>query len=79
MVCYTGSYDTKVPCKYLYYLLYIDINECTEGIHQCQQTCQNMIGSYTCGCSDGFMLGNDRRSCSGKTLLSIITIICIEL
>ena len=37
-------------------------------MHQCQQICQNTVGSYTCDCNDGFMLGTDERSCNGKTL-----------
>ena len=51
--------DTQIPFA-------TDVNECTEGTHQCQQACLNTIGSYTCGCNDGFMLGTDGRSCNGK-------------
>ena len=43
-----------------------DVNECTEGMNQCQEICQNMIGSYTCDCNDGFMLSTDGRSCIGN-------------
>lgn len=50
----------------------LDINECREGLHQCQHICQNTIGSYICDCNDGFMLGNDGTSCNGKKLLSTL-------
>ena len=46
-----------------------DVDECGEGMHRCQQVCQNTIGSHTCDCNDGFMLGTDGRSCNGKRFL----------
>ena len=51
-----------------------DVIECTEGTHQCQQTCQNTIGSYTCGCNGGFTINNDGRSCNGKNFSSHINL-----
>ena len=50
-----------------------DVDECIEGIHQCHQVCQNIIGSYTCGCNDGFMLDTDGRSCNGKSFFSTLS------
>ena len=53
-----------------------DVDECTEGTHQCQQVCQNTIGSYTCGCNDGFILDTDGRSCNGKnSFLSTLSVL----
>ncbi|KAI4871698.1 hypothetical protein NFI96_023738 [Prochilodus magdalenae] len=40
-----------------------DLDECVEGLHQCQQACENTFGSYRCSCSSGFQLSADRMSC----------------
>ncbi|KAL6461823.1 hypothetical protein MHYP_G00299680 [Metynnis hypsauchen] len=40
-----------------------DLDECVEGLHQCQQACENTFGSYRCSCSSGFQLSADRISC----------------
>ena len=53
-----------------------DVDECTEGTHQCQQVCLNTVGSYTCSCNDGFMLSTDGRSCNGK---SVFHPLCLHL
>ena len=47
-------------------ILNADIDECTEGTHQCQQNCHNTIGSYTCSCNNGFTADMDGRSCNGR-------------
>ena len=43
-----------------------DVNECQTDHHGCEQTCNNLPGSYNCSCDTGFMLNNDSRTCSGK-------------
>ncbi|XP_076879343.1 uncharacterized protein LOC143527873 [Brachyhypopomus gauderio] len=40
-----------------------DLDECVEGLHRCQQVCENTLGSYRCSCSHGFQLSADRMSC----------------
>ncbi|GIY78491.1 fibrillin 1, partial [Caerostris darwini] len=45
---FTGNPARGIPCK--------DIDECKTNTHYCQQKCRNSIGSYTCGCSQGFTL-----------------------
>ncbi|XP_077971480.1 collagen alpha-1(XII) chain-like isoform X2 [Styela clava] len=40
-----------------------DVDECEQEIDNCQQTCKNTIGSFICGCKDGFVLQDDRASC----------------
>lgn len=43
-----------------------DINECTEGMHQCSHTCINTPGSYRCSCHSGYTLTSDGRGCMSK-------------
>ena len=53
--------------QYLKCLLFCaDIDECKLDSDQCAQTCINTIGSYTCSCSEGYLLNGDRRGCSGE-------------
>ena len=54
-------------------ILNTDIDECTEGTHQCQQNCHNTIGSYTCSCNNGFTIDTDGRSCNGRLKLVYTT------
>ncbi|KAI5088865.1 hypothetical protein C0J45_21437, partial [Silurus meridionalis] len=41
-----------------------DLDECVEGLHECQQVCENTFGSYRCSCTPGFQLSFDRISCT---------------
>ena len=41
----------------------VDINECEEEVHDCAHICINTIGSFNCGCRDGFALDSDMTSC----------------
>ena len=43
-----------------------DINECTESVDQCEHSCHNTIGSYTCSCNAGWLLDSDAHTCNGK-------------
>ncbi len=47
-------------------VFFIDLDECVEELHLCQQVCQNTLGSYRCSCSPGFQLSSDGTSCSGE-------------
>lgn len=40
----------------------IDLNEC-EDLHDCQQICINVEGSYDCACRNGYMLAKDKLNC----------------
>ena len=44
-----------------------DIDECSDGTHDCSQTCTNTIASYTCGCNTRYILvlGTDGITCIG--------------
>ena len=43
----------------------LDIKECSSNSHNCQQTCIELEGGFSCGCFDGFELENDSVSCKG--------------
>jgi len=55
-------------CVELSNLSNLDVDECRTGEHNCQQLCNNLLGTYNCSCNTGFMLDNDSRTCSGKHL-----------
>ena len=49
------------------FILFLDVNECTEVTSKCHQVCNNMLGSYSCDCREGYILQSDQASCeSGK-------------
>jgi len=45
-----------------------DIDECTEGTHNCSQTCTDTEGSYNCSCTSGFTMNKDKVTCDGKSV-----------
>lgn len=45
-----------------------DLNECTMGVHSCEQSCHNTPGSYSCSCEEGFQLRADKRHCIGMSI-----------
>ena len=46
--------------------LFSDINECGSSNGGCAQICVNIPGSFECVCDDGYDLGKDGKSCTGK-------------
>ena len=42
----------------------VDIDECIDGSHTCEDTCTNIPKSYTCSCGEGFRIRSDFVSCS---------------
>ena len=48
-----------------HYYLTLDIDECTDGTHMCEQICQDTPGFYTCSCPQGFDLNPNGRNCDG--------------
>ena len=47
------------------FLLFTDINECTNNNGGCNQTCTNTAGSYLCSCNTGYTLNTDDHACDG--------------
>ena len=43
-----------------------DLDECEAEVDECDQTCHNNVGSYTCSCGAGFTLNSDGFRCDGK-------------
>ena len=46
----------------------VDINECGQGTHNCEQLCINTVGSFVCNCRSGYRLSSDGRTCSGRMI-----------
>ena len=46
--------------------MYTDIDECAES-NPCDHTCMNTVGSFTCGCTHGYMLTGDTQ-CEGESV-----------
>ena len=45
--------------------MFIDIDECTLKINNCNQICTNTIGSFNCSCYNGYELAtNSLNNCS---------------
>ena len=42
-----------------------DNDECSDGKHNCSQTCTNTDGSFTCGCNNSYVLDGDGTTCNG--------------
>nr|XP_006821734.1 PREDICTED: uncharacterized protein LOC102800601 [Saccoglossus kowalevskii] len=49
--------DCGVMCKK-------DVDECMEELDNCQHVCENILGSFTCSCFDGYNLDADNAGCS---------------
>ena len=45
----------------------IDVDECATRVDECDQNCQNNVGSYTCSCNLGYILNVDGFRCDGMS------------
>jgi len=56
-------------CAFVIKLFYcVDINECKNGLHDCEHICVNNHGSYECKCQDGYEPGTNKSTCKGNLL-----------
>lgn len=50
----------------------LDINECSDGTHECSDDCYNTEGSYTCTCDGtGYEVDDDGVTCVGELLYMV--------
>jgi hypothetical protein len=54
VTAYSAQYNFKIKWLYWYYFIITDINECLEDNGGCEHECENIAGSYTCICKDGY-------------------------
>ena len=43
----------------------LDISECGINNGNCEQQCNNEVGSYSCSCNTGYTLASNQRDCNG--------------
>ena len=62
---YRGVTNVKRLIMPDFFLVIVDIDECTYGIDKCDvnANCTNAFGSHSCSCKEGFT--GDGHSCSG--------------
>lgn len=48
---------------------YVDIDECQEGLHECNQICNDLTGRYYCTCHTGYHFTFDNHTCHGKSVI----------
>jgi len=48
------------------FLIFSDVDECSDMTYTCSQTCDNTIGGYLCNCTEGFELDSDGIDCNSK-------------
>ncbi|XP_065170935.1 collagen and calcium-binding EGF domain-containing protein 1-like isoform X5 [Atheta coriaria] len=49
----------------------VDVNECLENNADCEHECINEMGTHRCGCKQGFVLGEDNRTCIKQEALDV--------
>ena len=49
--------------NHTYIFNHLDIDECSDGTHDCEQICNNNVGSFTCGCNNGYL--QNGPTCNG--------------
>ena len=73
----SGITLNTIACNALLMYQYTDIDECSEGTHNCDQVCTNTEGSFTCSCNSGYTLLSNGRSCIGMYRSSLYDIVNI--
>ena len=60
------------------FLLLVDINECDTGTSGCEQICTNQVPFFSCSCTSGYRLYNE-KFCSGEVLQYWLMMICFNI
>ena len=50
-----------------YYIVVVDVNECTINNGGCEANCMDTEGSYVCSCEEGFELNINQHNCDGES------------
>ena len=50
-----------------------DVDECSEGTHNCTAECMNTQGGFQCSCSSGYQLSEDEATCKGRDRVCVHT------
>ena len=50
-------------------LYFVDIQECRDGLHNCDHICIELDGDFECACHNGFTLESDNATCSGLHII----------
>ena len=50
--------------------MHTDIDECVNSNGGCTQLCNNTVGSFLCGCNEGYLLNTDDVNCDGKLIVT---------
>ena len=53
---------------------FLDDNECLVNNGGCAHICDNEVGSFTCRCTDGYVLDVDNLSCNGEYAKRRVTV-----
>ena len=71
-------YKLKASCLTLMFVFayFVDVQECRDGLHNCEHICIELDGDFECACNSGFTLESDNASCSGR-LIRINIGICL--
>lgn len=64
MTC-TTKQQKKLSSFFIKYFAFLVLDSCAQG-HNCQHSCINSGASYICKCPVGYMLNEDKKTCSRK-------------
>ena len=77
-LCIELQHDTRLQCTLSckikickYFHTISDSDDC--ATHDCEDICVDGFFMFTCACSEGFYLSDDRKSCDGNTSIDKAT------
>ena len=62
-------------CNLVVYFSLTDNNECLVNNGDCEHTCTNSEGNFSCSCNTGYSLDDNERNCTGEYNTVISTIL----
>ncbi len=67
------SCSSYIEGTYIYINVSSDINECLTDNGDCEHTCTNTEGNFSCSCNIGYDLDSNRFNCSGEICMWLKT------